>query len=205
MRKVEPREIALLRLARRERHYSPAREAPREQDAALAIDVVKLEITRHARDEPQTAGANEEQDMLSAFRHPKPSRIVYEEGVYVGYRYYETFRTTPAYEFGYGLSYTTFEYGRPALSSDRFGDEITVTVDVKNSGKVAGRENALAKSHEGGFANPHVHLADRADVSREAQLTQQDSVGREGAVSQAAENGGKDSQIDQASLLPRSD
>jgi len=90
--------------------------------------------------EPQKADAKEDQDMLSAFRSPKPSKIVYEEGIYVGYRYYETFKVAPAYEFGYGLSYTTFEYGKPSLSSDKFGDKITVTVDVKNSGQVAGRE-----------------------------------------------------------------
>jgi beta-glucosidase len=90
--------------------------------------------------EPQKDGVQEEQDMLSAFRHPKASRIVYEEGIYVGYRYYETFKTPPAYEFGYGLSYTTFEYGKPSLSSGKFPDKITVTVEVKNSGKVAGRE-----------------------------------------------------------------
>ncbi len=82
----------------------------------------------------------EEKDMLSSFRKPKPSRVVYEEGIYVGYRYFDTFKIVPAYEFGYGLSYTTFEYRNLALSSQTFTDRITVTVDVKNSGKVAGKE-----------------------------------------------------------------
>jgi beta-glucosidase len=90
--------------------------------------------------ESQKAGATDELDMLSAFRSPKPSKIIYEEGIYVGYRYYETFQTPPAYEFGYGLSYTAFEYGKPTLSSGKFADKITVSVDVKNSGQVAGRE-----------------------------------------------------------------
>jgi beta-glucosidase len=91
------------------------------------------------KEEPQKEGAKEE-DLLSVFRRPKPSRIVYEEGIYVGYRYYETFGTMPAYEFGYGLSYTTFEYGNLSLNSQKFADKIKATIVVKNSGKIAGKE-----------------------------------------------------------------
>jgi beta-glucosidase len=82
----------------------------------------------------------EETDGLSAFRNPQPSQIVYEEGIFVGYRYYETFGVKPAYEFGYGLSYTTFDYGKLSLSSQKFSDRLLTTVEVTNSGKVAGRE-----------------------------------------------------------------
>lgn len=77
---------------------------------------------------------------LAAFMNPKASKIVYEEGIYVGYRYYETFKVKPSYEFGYGLSFTSFDYSNIKLSSDKFTDKITVTLDVKNSGKVAGKE-----------------------------------------------------------------
>jgi beta-glucosidase len=80
------------------------------------------------------------QDGLSAFNSPKPSRITYEEGIYVGYRYYETAGVKPAYEFGYGLSYTSFEYGKPVLSSPNFSGELAVSLDVKNAGKTAGKE-----------------------------------------------------------------
>ncbi len=89
--------------------------------------------------EQPKSGAKED-DMLSVFQRPKKSKIVYEEGIYVGYRYYETFKTTPAYEFGYGLSYTTFEYSNVSLSANKFADKLAVSVEVKNSGKVAGRE-----------------------------------------------------------------
>jgi len=82
----------------------------------------------------------EEKDMLATFRKPKPSRVVYEEGIYVGYRYYDAFKITPAYEFGYGLSYTTFEYSNLTLGSEKFKDPLSVTVNVKNSGNIAGRE-----------------------------------------------------------------
>lgn len=81
-----------------------------------------------------------QEDGLSAFRNPKPSRITYEEGIYIGYRYYETAGVKPAYEFGYGLSYTAFEYGKPVLSSPQFSGELSVSLDVKNAGKYAGKE-----------------------------------------------------------------
>ena len=67
-------------------------------------------------------------------------KVVYEEGIYVGYRYYNTFNVEPAYEFGYGLSYTNFSYSNLRLSASDFKDKIVVTLDVKNTGKVAGRE-----------------------------------------------------------------
>ena len=69
-----------------------------------------------------------------------PAEVVYEEDIYVGYRYYNTFNVPVAYEFGYGLSYTQFRYGKPSVSPVRFTDKVTVEIDVKNTGKVAGRE-----------------------------------------------------------------
>jgi len=81
-----------------------------------------------------------EQDMISAFMRPRASEVTYEEGIYVGYRYYNTFNVPVSYEFGYGLSYTTFEYSNLKLSSETFSKSLTVSVDVKNTGKVAGKE-----------------------------------------------------------------
>ncbi len=63
----------------------------------------------------------------------------YNEGVYVGYRYYTTKGMEVAYPFGYGLSYTTFSYGTPQASTNDNGD-ITVKVKVTNTGSVAGKE-----------------------------------------------------------------
>ncbi|HUX58603.1 MAG TPA: glycoside hydrolase family 3 N-terminal domain-containing protein [Bacteroidales bacterium] len=79
---------------------------------------------------------------LSSFMRIKPAEVTYDDGIYVGYRYYETFKVKPAYEFGYGLSYTTFEYSNIKLSSTKFSKKLTVTVDITNSGKVAGKEVA---------------------------------------------------------------
>ena len=78
-------------------------------------------------------------DMMD-FMKPHPAKVVYEEGIYVGYRYYGSFGVKTAYEFGYGMSYTKFEYSNLKLSSDKFENQIVATVDVKNSGSVAGKE-----------------------------------------------------------------
>jgi beta-glucosidase len=69
-----------------------------------------------------------------------PSEVVYEEGIYVGYRYFNTFNVKPAFEFGYGLSYTTFSYSPVTLSSTTFVGGMKATVTITNTGKVAGKE-----------------------------------------------------------------
>jgi beta-glucosidase len=69
-----------------------------------------------------------------------PKEVTYEEGVYVGYRYYNTFNVKTSYEFGFGSSYTTFDYTAVKLSSPTFKDKLTVSVTVKNTGKVTGKE-----------------------------------------------------------------
>ena len=64
---------------------------------------------------------------------------VYEEGIYVGYRYFDTFGIEPAYEFGYGLSYTDFDI--EVVSVDANEDQVTVKVSVTNTGDTyAGKE-----------------------------------------------------------------
>ena len=64
----------------------------------------------------------------------------HEEDIYVGYRYFDTFKKNVAYPFGYGLSYTTFEMGKPAVKVH--GNNIEVSVTIKNTGKVAGKQVA---------------------------------------------------------------
>ena len=76
-----------------------------------------------------------------------PVNAVYSEGIYVGYRYYETFKVPVAYEFGYGLSYTGFEFSNIQLSSKEFQNEMTVKLTVKNTGKVAGKETVELYLH----------------------------------------------------------
>jgi beta-glucosidase len=73
-------------------------------------------------------------------RRAKPSTITYDDGIYVGYRYHGTFAVPTAYPFGYGLSYTCFEYSILKLGGPRFERTLAVSVDVTNTGRVAGRE-----------------------------------------------------------------
>ncbi|MDP2336648.1 MAG: beta-glucosidase [Bacteroidota bacterium] len=75
-----------------------------------------------------------------SFMRRTPWEVVYEDDIYVGYRYYNTFKVPVAYEFGYGLSYTKFDYSKLKLSSTDFTGKLIVSVDVKNTGPVAGRE-----------------------------------------------------------------
>ena len=62
----------------------------------------------------------------------------YAEGIWVGYRYFQTNNVEVSYPFGYGLSYTTFDYSKPKVKADKDGFNATIT--VTNTGKVAGRE-----------------------------------------------------------------
>ncbi len=70
-------------------------------------------------------------------------KVRYGEGLYIGYRYYDAREDAVLFPFGFGLSYTTFEYSNPRVSSQSFRDVdgVTVYVDVTNTGKVAGKEN----------------------------------------------------------------
>ncbi|MBL7746387.1 MAG: glycoside hydrolase family 3 C-terminal domain-containing protein [Chitinophagaceae bacterium] len=69
-----------------------------------------------------------------------PAEVTYEEGIYVGYRYFNSFDIKTAYEFGFGLSYTNFSYGNMELSSKDLKEKITATLTVTNNGKTAGKE-----------------------------------------------------------------
>ena len=82
-----------------------------------------------------------------------PSRdgnAIYGEGIFIGYRYYDKKKIEPNFPFGYGLSYTTFDYSdiTANTTSAKDSDEITIAVKVKNTGKVAGKEVVQLYIHE---------------------------------------------------------
>lgn len=64
---------------------------------------------------------------------------VYNEGIYVGYRYYTTNHVKVSYPFGYGLSYTKFEYETPIVTKDTHGN-LKISIEVKNAGTIPGKE-----------------------------------------------------------------
>ena len=69
-----------------------------------------------------------------------PIAVKYTEGIYTGYRYFEKYKIPVMYEFGYGLSYTTFTYSNIKISGKSFDEKITVSADITNAGKLPGKE-----------------------------------------------------------------
>ena len=82
----------------------------------------------------------------------------YEDGIYVGYRYFETAKSEVSYPFGFGLSYTTFAYSKPTIRANKDGFEATIT--VSNTGNVAGKEvvQLYVTAPNGQVAKPALEL-----------------------------------------------
>ena len=76
--------------------------------------------------------------------------VRYGEGLFIGYRYYDARDIPVLFPFGYGLSYTTFEYSRPRVSAAAFEDleGVTVSVDVTNTGERTGKETVQVYVHD---------------------------------------------------------
>lgn len=64
--------------------------------------------------------------------------VYYDESIYIGYRYYQTFNQKPHYPFGYGLSYTTFEYNNINVSDEK--EHFNISLDITNTGSMRGKE-----------------------------------------------------------------
>lgn len=77
-------------------------------------------------------------------------RVEYREGIFVGYRYYDTKKIKPLFPFGHGLSYTTFSYENMTVSTHDLNDSenVTVTIQVKNTGSVKGKEIVQLYVHD---------------------------------------------------------
>ena len=89
-------------------------------------------------------------------------KVSYGEGIFIGYRYYDSKQMNVLFPFGYGLSYTTFAYSEPKVSTSSFNDVdgLTVSVNVTNTGKVPGKEivQVYLHDHKSSLVRPQKEL-----------------------------------------------
>ena len=94
--------------------------------------------------------------------------VRYGEGIFMGYRYYDTKEVPTLFPFGFGMSYTTFNYQNPKVSSQTFRDVdgLTVSVDVTNTGKMSGKEvvQVYVQDHKSSLIRPSKELKGFAKV-----------------------------------------
>ncbi|MBP5778265.1 MAG: glycoside hydrolase family 3 C-terminal domain-containing protein [Prevotella sp.] len=81
-------------------------------------------------------------ELMVGNKMPIPGKAYtnHEEDIYVGYRFFDTFKREVAYPFGFGLSYTTFAFSKPIVKTK--GNAVEVSITICNTGKVAGKEVA---------------------------------------------------------------
>ena len=79
---------------------------------------------------------------VSKRTYPGNDKVYYDEGIFVGYRHFDTKDIKPLFPFGFGLSYTTFTYENLTINKEKVSgdDVIKVSIDITNSGKVEGKE-----------------------------------------------------------------
>ena len=106
--------------------------------------------------------------------------VHYGEGLFIGYRYYDARRLPVLFPFGYGLSYTTFEYSNAKVSAKTFKDVdgVTVTVDVTNTGGVLGKEivQVYVRDQKSGLVRPEKELKGFAKVELQPGETKSVSI-----------------------------
>ncbi len=114
-----------------------------------------------ATDHPSTKNFPQDYDMYT-YREmigwgsgiPNESFTNHDEDIYVGYRYFDTKNIKVAYPFGFGLSYTTFDFSKPKVKVN--GDVISVSINVKNTGTCSGKEVAqvYVSAPKGAYEKP---------------------------------------------------
>jgi beta-glucosidase len=128
----------------------------------------KLPITMPTSDDAQPVHTG-----TAEFDPTKPGRVDYSEGVDVGYRWYAAHHVTPAFPFGFGLSYSRFSFSHIRATTDR-SDETTVTCRIANTSARAGAEVAqLYLSQPGVAGEPPIELRgfDRVTIPAHSTIT----------------------------------
>ncbi|MGD8791310.1 MAG: glycoside hydrolase family 3 C-terminal domain-containing protein [Anaerolineae bacterium] len=117
------------------------------------------------------------QDNPAYLNYPgENGQVLYGEGLFIGYRYYDAKGIEPLFPFGYGLSYTTFAYRNLRLDATRYapGEAIRVSLDVENTGARAGKEivQLYVRDMESSLRRPEKELKAFAKVALEPGETQ---------------------------------
>jgi beta-glucosidase len=98
-------------------------------------------------------------------------KVYYGEGLFVGYRYYDKKKVAPLFPFGFGLTYTTFDYGPLSLSAREIGpdDTLQVSVEIANTGQRTGKEvvQLYVRDQQAGLQRPEKELKAFAKVQLE--------------------------------------
>ena len=111
-------------------------------------------------------------------KFPEPETAHYTEGFKVGYRFNDTDKVEPLFPFGYGLSYTSFEYRSPKMSLDSNGNKV-ITVCIQNIGKVSGseivqvyarRKGAEVFQELAGFEKAYIRAGEEREVEIQIEL-----------------------------------
>lgn len=89
---------------------------------------------------PGTELPNSVEEKVGMLSKGKPSEVIYEEGIYVGYRYFNTFNVKTAFPFGFGLSYTSFSYDNILINTASQENAAVVSITITNTGKASGKE-----------------------------------------------------------------
>jgi beta-glucosidase len=103
-------------------------------------DVVTGRVNPSGKLTDTWAGKYEDYPNSATFSHNNGNTTHedYIEGIYVGYRYFDSFDIKPRFPFGFGLSYTTFEIKTKKVIAEK--TEVRISINVRNTGKVAGKE-----------------------------------------------------------------
>jgi beta-glucosidase len=106
--------------------------------------------------------------------------VRYGEGIFIGYRYYDAKQVPTQFPFGYGLSYTTFEYHNPKVSSTTFRDVdgLRISIEVTNTGNVSGKEivQVYVHDHQSRLLRPPKELKGFAKVELQPGETKTVSI-----------------------------
>ena len=117
-----------------------------------------ISIEKNFSDNPVSESYYENVDRIRTKNINPYSRVEYREGLFMGYRGYQKNCVEPLFPFGFGLSYTTFEYSDIAVAKD--ADRYVLTFNVKNTGKVAGAEvsQVYIGDEESSLVRPEMEL-----------------------------------------------